>query len=48
MTIEPPVGPLLVFDCYNMLSIFIVERLKAWGIVFLPHFSGECRTGAKL
>jgi hypothetical protein len=34
-TIEPPGGLWLVFDCYDILCICIVERWKALGIVLL-------------
>jgi hypothetical protein len=35
MPIEPPEGLLLVYECYNMLSICIGERWNVWGGVLL-------------
>ncbi len=35
MTIEPPAGLLLVYECYNMCSLYISEAWDEGGRVYL-------------
>jgi hypothetical protein len=37
MTMEPPGGLLLVYEWYDMLSIYIEESWNVWGRVLLAN-----------